>query len=58
MLSIKIGFMGAGRMATALARGLVRAELLPARAIVACDPNPEAGAAFAREVVWRDGRRK
>ncbi len=42
--------MGAGRMATALARGLVRAEMLPADAIVASDPSEEARQAFARDV--------
>jgi pyrroline-5-carboxylate reductase len=50
MLSIKIGLMGAGRMATALARGLVRAEMVPAGAIVACDPSAEARKAFADEI--------
>jgi pyrroline-5-carboxylate reductase len=50
MLSIKIGFMGAGRMATALARGLVRAEMVPASAIVACDPSSDARNAFASGV--------
>lgn len=50
MLSIRIGFMGAGRMATALARGLVRAEMVPASAIVACDPSAEARKTFASEV--------
>jgi pyrroline-5-carboxylate reductase len=50
MLSIKIGLMGAGRMATALARGLVRAEIVPAVAIVACDPSAEARNAFVSEI--------
>jgi pyrroline-5-carboxylate reductase len=50
MLSIKIGLMGAGRMATALARGLVRAEIVPAGAIVACDPSADARKAFASEI--------
>ena len=50
MLSIKIGLMGAGRMATALARGLVRAEIVPAGAIVACDPSAEARKAFLSEI--------
>jgi pyrroline-5-carboxylate reductase len=50
MLSIRIGLMGAGRMATALARGLVRAEMVPASAIVACDPSAGARKAFASEV--------
>src|SRR4051812_44321594 len=50
MLSIKIGLMGAGRMATALARGLVRAEMVPPSAIVACDPSTEARQAFGSEI--------
>jgi pyrroline-5-carboxylate reductase len=50
MLSIKIGLMGAGRMATALARGLVRAEIVPSGAITACDPSGNARTAFSREV--------
>jgi pyrroline-5-carboxylate reductase len=50
MLAIRIGLMGAGRMATALARGLVRAKMLPADAIVATDPSEEARRAFAGEV--------
>jgi pyrroline-5-carboxylate reductase len=50
MLSIKIGLMGAGRMATALARGFVRAEIVPAGAIVACDPSADARKAFASEI--------
>jgi pyrroline-5-carboxylate reductase len=50
MHSIKIGLMGAGRMATALARGLVRAEIVPAGAIVACDPSADARSAFEREI--------
>jgi pyrroline-5-carboxylate reductase len=50
MLAIKIGLVGAGRMATALGRGFVGAKLLPASAIVASDPSDAARAAFAREV--------
>ena len=50
MLSIKIGLMGAGRMATALARGLARAEIVPAGAIAAYDPSDEARKAFASEI--------
>lgn len=50
MLSIRIGMMGAGRMATALARGLVRAEMVTAASIVACDPSDEARQAFAAEI--------
>ena len=50
MLAIKIGLVGAGRMATALGRGFVGAKLLPASALVASDPSDVARAAFAREV--------
>jgi pyrroline-5-carboxylate reductase len=46
MLAEKIGFIGAGQMATALARGIVQADLVPASAIVASDPSAEAGRAF------------
>ncbi len=50
MLPIKIGFIGAGRMATALARGFVQAELLAANQIVASDPSEAAREAFTGEV--------
>jgi pyrroline-5-carboxylate reductase len=47
MLAAKIGFVGAGRMATALARGFVRAGLLDIQAIVASDPSDEARQRFS-----------
>ncbi len=50
MLAIKIGLIGAGRMATALGRGFVRAGLIPPAAIVASDPLETTRAAFEREV--------
>lgn len=50
MLAIKIGLVGAGRMATALGRGFVRAELVSPAALVASDPQDTARTAFAREV--------
>jgi pyrroline-5-carboxylate reductase len=50
MQSLRLGFMGAGRMATALARGLVSAGRVPGGSIVACDPSDDARNAFAREV--------
>jgi pyrroline-5-carboxylate reductase len=49
MLSIKVGFMGAGRMATALARGFVAAKIVRPTSIVACDPSEAARSAFLRE---------
>src|SRR3954452_13294675 len=50
MLAIRIGFMGAGRMATALARGLVRADIVPAHSVLASDPSADARRAFELEV--------
>ena len=44
-----VGFIGAGQMARALAKGFVQAGLLPAEKIVACDPFAAAGEQFARE---------
>lgn len=50
MLANRIGLIGAGRMATALARGFVDAKLVGPGQIVASDPSAEARAAFVREV--------
>jgi pyrroline-5-carboxylate reductase len=50
MLSSHIGFLGAGRMATSLARGFVNAKLIEPRAIVASDPSSAAREQFAVEV--------
>jgi pyrroline-5-carboxylate reductase len=47
---LTIGFLGAGKMATALAKGFVRAKLVTPKQIIASDPLPAAAAAFAREV--------
>ena len=47
---LKIGFLGAGKMATALARGFVRARIVSARQVLASDPSAAARAAFAKEV--------
>jgi pyrroline-5-carboxylate reductase len=46
---LKIGFLGAGKMATALARGFVQAGLVKAEDILASDPYEAAREAFARE---------
>lgn len=43
----RFGFFGAGRMATALAAGLVRAGLAEASQLIASDPMPAAREAFA-----------
>jgi len=50
MLAIKIGLIGSGRMATALARGFVDAGLFAPTSILASDPSDAARSAFAREV--------
>ena len=46
---LTIGFLGAGKMATALARGFVRAEIVTPRHIVASDVSAAARTAFTRE---------
>jgi pyrroline-5-carboxylate reductase len=46
---LTIGFLGAGKMGTALAKGFISAGLAKADQIFAFDPVKEAGAAFARE---------
>ena len=46
---LTFGFLGAGKMATALAKGLVQAKLVNAGRIIASDPIDAARAAFAKE---------
>ena len=48
MTTSRFGFIGAGRMATALARGFVEAGLAQAEQIVASDPVEEAAQAFQK----------
>src|SRR5215471_7875231 len=50
---LTIGFLGAGKMATALAKGFIRADLVSAKQIIAGDVSEPACAAFAREVGGR-----
>ena len=45
-----IGFLGAGKMATALAKGFVRAKLVVPREIIASDPHDAARKNFASEI--------
>jgi pyrroline-5-carboxylate reductase len=47
---LRIGFLGAGKMATALARGFIQARLVTAKQIMASDPSSAACDSFAREV--------
>ena len=46
---LKIGFLGAGKMAAALARGFIRAGLVSPKQILASDPSEPARTAFAKE---------
>lgn len=48
--NLTVGFLGAGKMASALASGLVRAGLAPAEAILASDVSATARTAFAEAV--------
>lgn len=47
---MKLGFIGAGRMATALAQGCVQAGLVPPDGVLASDPYEAARAKFAAEL--------
>jgi pyrroline-5-carboxylate reductase len=46
---LQIGFLGTGKMATALARGFIQAGLVKAKNLLGSDPAEAARAAFARE---------
>src|SRR5262249_9679513 len=46
---LSIGFLGAGRMATALAKGFIRAGLVDGRQVMASDPSEAACLSFAKE---------
>jgi len=47
--TLRIGFIGAGKMATALARGWIEAGICPAHHMLASDVYPAAREAFTRE---------
>ena len=47
---LNIGFVGAGKMATALAKGFVQAKVAPARQIMASDVAEAAREAFAKAI--------
>lgn len=53
MANPKFGFIGAGRMATALARGLLAAHLATKDQILASDPLPAAAESFGEETGCR-----
>src|SRR5262249_14024038 len=46
---LAIGFLGAGKMATAPARGFVPAQLVTPKQIIASDPIPAARTAFGKD---------
>lgn len=48
MNRVSIGFLGAGKMATALARGVISAGVVPAERVLASDLIPAARLAFAQ----------
>lgn len=48
--TLKVGFLGAGKMASALAKGFVAAKMVSPKQIIASDVMEPARAAFAREV--------
>lgn len=50
---LTIGFLGAGKMATALAKGFIRAGLVTPRQVFGSDPFPAARAAFGKETSAR-----
>lgn len=49
-VKLTVGFLGAGKMATALAKGFVQAKIVSAKEIVASDPIKSSREAFAKEV--------
>jgi pyrroline-5-carboxylate reductase len=49
MSSLKIGFLGAGKMATALAKGFLHAGLVTPDSLIASDPYEAARVAFGKE---------
>ena len=48
-VKLTLGFLGAGKMATALARGFIQAGLVTPQQVIASDPSEAARAAFAKE---------
>ena len=47
---LKIGFLGAGKMATALAKGFIHSKIVSAKQVTASDVFAPARAAFAKEI--------
>ena len=49
-VKLTIGFLGAGKMATALARGFINAEIVFLQDLIASDPHEPARRQFAADV--------
>src|SRR4051812_46734724 len=47
---LSLGFLGAGKMATALAKGFIRVGIVTPKQVMASDPIASARAAFAKDV--------
>jgi pyrroline-5-carboxylate reductase len=56
MIHKRVGFIGAGQMATALGEGFVRAGLVNPANLVAADPSPEACERFAKATGGTSGK--
>ncbi|MGI8966351.1 MAG: NAD(P)-binding domain-containing protein, partial [Limisphaerales bacterium] len=52
---LSIGFLGAGKMATALAKGFVQAGLIKTNQIIGSDPMDAARKSFAQETGGKIG---
>jgi pyrroline-5-carboxylate reductase len=50
---LTIGFLGAGKMATALAKGFIHADLVTPKSVIASDPFDAARKAFAKDTGGR-----
>jgi pyrroline-5-carboxylate reductase len=50
---LRIGFLGAGKMATALAKGFVRAGLVSPKNLLASDPSKDACITFTKETAGK-----
>jgi pyrroline-5-carboxylate reductase len=53
MAQLTLGFLGAGKMATALAAGFLRAKLVSEQQVLASDPSETARSGFAKETRCR-----
>lgn len=52
-MDLRIGFLGAGQMATALGRGFVESQVIEPQCLVACDVSRDAGQRFSTQTGGR-----